>query len=544
MGKLNVTMLRYLTKEDFRVLTAIEMGMKNHELVPGPLIASIASLRSGGCHKVISELIKHRLVAYEKSGKKADGYRLTNAGYDYLALKTLTARDIVGSVGNQIGVGKESDIYIVANDEEEQFALKLHRLGRTSFRTLKNNRDYHKHRQKASWLYLSRLSAMKEYAYMKALYDRGFPVPKPVDFNRHCIIMELLSGHPLCQIHELKDPGSVFNDLMELLVRLANCGLIHGDFNEFNIMLDEKDRVTMYDFPQMVSTSHKDAEWYFDRDVQCIRTFFTRRFDFESESFPKFSDIVRQDTLDVEIAASGFTKEMEKSFNEVADEIGLLNGPEDSDGAEDSDNEENEVLNAPESLSDTEANIAQLTLTSPTGCPSQEANTTPLTLAHDTAIEKIDNDSARDTGNEKNIIDASKDVNVTNDKELEAAGTSKPLEDEIEDSGDELPELENIHELNTEYKPFRNEDTLQHENWHFIEAAKASRTRASDSLSTSASTIMAPDLVKRKVKGQIKQQQKKKFERRIRKAGESAVVTKHRRDNEHNIKQSLDAVWF
>ena len=42
MGKLNVSMLRYLTKEDYRVLTAVEMGMKNHELVPAALIASIA----------------------------------------------------------------------------------------------------------------------------------------------------------------------------------------------------------------------------------------------------------------------------------------------------------------------------------------------------------------------------------------------------------------------------------------------------------------------------------------------------------------------
>lgn len=37
-----------------------------------------------------------------------EGYRLTNSGYDYLALKTLSARDSVLSVGNQIGVGKES----------------------------------------------------------------------------------------------------------------------------------------------------------------------------------------------------------------------------------------------------------------------------------------------------------------------------------------------------------------------------------------------------------------------------------------------------
>lgn len=59
------------------------------------------------------------------------------------------------------------DIYIVANEDEQQFAMKLHRLGRTSFRSLKNKRDYHKHRHKMSWLYLSRLAAMKEFAYMK-----------------------------------------------------------------------------------------------------------------------------------------------------------------------------------------------------------------------------------------------------------------------------------------------------------------------------------------------------------------------------------------
>lgn len=37
-----------------------------------------------------------------------DGYRLTYGGYDYLALKTFAKRGSVYSVGNQIGVGKES----------------------------------------------------------------------------------------------------------------------------------------------------------------------------------------------------------------------------------------------------------------------------------------------------------------------------------------------------------------------------------------------------------------------------------------------------
>ena len=60
MGKLNVSLLRYLDRTQFRCLTAVEMGMKNHELVPLVLIASIAQVRTGGLHKILRELSKHR----------------------------------------------------------------------------------------------------------------------------------------------------------------------------------------------------------------------------------------------------------------------------------------------------------------------------------------------------------------------------------------------------------------------------------------------------------------------------------------------------
>lgn len=55
----------------------------------------------------------------------------------------------------------------VTNDEGEVFALKLHRLGRTSFRDVKSKRDYLGTRSNYSWLYLSRLAALKEFAFMK-----------------------------------------------------------------------------------------------------------------------------------------------------------------------------------------------------------------------------------------------------------------------------------------------------------------------------------------------------------------------------------------
>ncbi|XP_022222547.2 serine/threonine-protein kinase RIO2 [Drosophila obscura] len=340
MGKLNVTVLRYLTKEDFRVLTAIEMGMKNHELVPGPLAAAIANLKTGGVHKLLKELCKHKLLSYER-GKKYDGYRLTNTGYDYLALKSLTLRGSVSSFGNQIGIGKESNIYVVADEEGTPICLKLHRLGRTCFRNVKAKRDYHGRRHKASWLYLSRISATREFAYMSALHDRGFPVPKPIDFNRHCVLMDLVNGWPMTQVHELLDIPQVYDDLMNLIVRLGNSGVIHGDFNEFNLMLTDAGKPILIDFPQMMSTSHENAEFFFDRDVNCVREMFRRKFAYESEDYPKFSDLVRDDDLDAEVHCTGygFTKEMEQ---DLLLEYGMVEQSEDED-EEDGDHEENEA---------------------------------------------------------------------------------------------------------------------------------------------------------------------------------------------------------
>uniref|UniRef100_A0A915KND0 Serine/threonine-protein kinase RIO2 n=1 Tax=Romanomermis culicivorax TaxID=13658 RepID=A0A915KND0_ROMCU len=357
MGKLNVNYLRYMSKEDLRILAAVEMGMRNHEIVPTPLVANIASLAHGGVGKKLRELAMHSLLAFEQ-GKRYAGFRLTNLGYDYLALHALCSREVVTFLGIQIGVGKESDIYLVADSKESEYVAKFHRLGRTSFRKIREKRDYHARRAKISWIYLSRLAAAKEFAFMKALHDRGFPVPKPIDFSRHCVIMELIRGNPLCHIHidkqnlagdcgsnddnsetesEIGDARSVkyadaefsaaklYDQLMKLIVDLAESGLIHGDFNEFNIMLTKDNKPVLIDFPQMVSTSHPNAEWYFNRDVECVRTFFRRRFNFETDYRPYFEEVSKFSSLDIELAASGFTKQMNDDLEEEIRKMGDLN---------------------------------------------------------------------------------------------------------------------------------------------------------------------------------------------------------------------------
>ncbi|XP_075146791.1 RIO kinase 2 [Haematobia irritans] len=561
MGKLNVTVLRYLTKEDFRVLTAIEMGMKNHELVPGPLAAAIANLKAGGVHKILKELCKHKLLSYER-GKKYDGYRLTNTGYDYLALKSLTLRGSVSSFGNQIGIGKESNIYVVADEEGTPICLKLHRLGRTCFRNIKAKRDYHGRRHKASWLYLSRISATREFAYMTALYERGFPVPKPIDFNRHCVLMELVNGWPMTQIHELRDPEQVYDDLMNLIVRLGNSGVIHGDFNEFNLMLADNGKPILIDFPQMMSTSHENAEFFFERDVNCVRELFRRKYNYESEDYPKFSDLQREDDLDTEVHCTGygFTKEMEK---DLLQEYGMI---EESD----------------EEYEDDEDTAPKLIAADKTGnnYTNDELDEYRQQLENEISFSEVKLNKKADDSIRKYIESCTQYLgNIKIGPEVEIPeGTilSQPVKEKEVVNEPTTPAEKNV-DSNTENNVDSNADIMQSANNddkdsdkadHFSDACSLSSNdletdnvpelanldpnsrmyrlkmvekllsdaRSQRSYSTTASTI-APSVITDRIKRNMDKKEKIEMRKRCVAKGESSAVHRHRKENKDVVKE-------
>jgi RIO kinase 2 len=367
--KLDTKALRYLNASDWRVLTAVETGSRNHEVVPTPLIAYLSKTSLGDVNRSISLLAKANLIAKVKN-TKYDGYRLTYGGLDYLGLHALQKGGVVYSVGNQIGVGKESDIFVVSDEKGVQRVLKIHRLGRVSFKKgVRNKRDYartraQKERGAGSWMYMSRLAAVKEHAFMTALYEAGMSVPMPLGQSRHQIVMTLVDGFPLRQIDSVPDPAGLYAELIAMVVRLAVLGLIHGDFNEFNVMIREEEEdetekgeakevklvPVLIDFPQMVSVDHVNAEMYFDRDVQCVKRFFERRFGFVSDEAGPFFEHVKRRVgsdnarrLDVQVEASGFSRKMAKELETYMHEHGVDgDAKDDSSQARDSDGEEEE----------------------------------------------------------------------------------------------------------------------------------------------------------------------------------------------------------
>ena len=237
--------------------------------------------------------------------------------------------------------------------------LKLHRLGRISFRAVKSTRDYLRGRKTGSWLYLSRLAAAKEFAALEALHEADFPVPRPLACNRHAVLMDRIDGIPLHKVNQVGDPTTLYENLSGLAIRLAKCGIIHGDLNEFNVMLvDDKSfpndhektsdsasidllnsdagqvKPILIDFPQIISISHPDAAEYFARDINCLKRYFSSKLKFNVESpgptLKEALEDAKDDPkdqshlhLDVVIEAAGFslqkTKESEQLENQCVD---------------------------------------------------------------------------------------------------------------------------------------------------------------------------------------------------------------------------------
>jgi RIO kinase 2 len=50
--------------------------------------------------------------------------------------------------------------------------------------------------------------------------------------------MSLVNAYPMVNIKGLSDPETTYHKLIELIMQFAEHGLVHGDFNEFNLMIN------------------------------------------------------------------------------------------------------------------------------------------------------------------------------------------------------------------------------------------------------------------------------------------------------------------
>jgi len=274
---LAVQSFRNLEPEDFRVLLAIELGMSHHKHVPEDVIPKFANLTEREVAYRLPRLRKLRLI--RRWLGSYTGYQLNVAGYDCLAINALVKADVLEAFGKPLGVGKEADVYDALTPERQQVAMKFHRLGRTSFRQTRRKRGYIAERQHISWLYQSRLAAQQEFEALKLVYSHGVSVPKPIQQNRHVVVMGMIEGSELVDYIQIREPENVLNEiLLNLKKTYLKAEVVHADLSEFNVIIQPDGHVLIIDWPQYVMKDHPNAEQLLKRDVKNIVQFFKRKF--------------------------------------------------------------------------------------------------------------------------------------------------------------------------------------------------------------------------------------------------------------------------
>jgi RIO kinase 1 len=126
--------------------------------------------------------------------------------------------------------------------------------------------------------------ANAEFAALCRLHVLGLPVPYPAQVTGTEVLLEFIGdadGTAAPRLAQTR-PGaselaSLWAQLTEMLVTLAQDGLAHGDLSPYNLLVDHG-RLVMIDLPQVVDIiSNPNGPGFLDRDAANVASWFAAR---------------------------------------------------------------------------------------------------------------------------------------------------------------------------------------------------------------------------------------------------------------------------
>jgi RIO kinase 1 len=122
-----------------------------------------------------------------------------------------------------------------------------------------------------------------EFETLTALWSRGVAVPYPVQLLGHELLLEYLGDEEqaaprLAQTRP--DPAglrALFDQFVELVLGLAEAGVVHGDLSPFNLLV-WRDRLYAIDFPQAADPyRNQEGLTLLHHDISTVCAWFRRR---------------------------------------------------------------------------------------------------------------------------------------------------------------------------------------------------------------------------------------------------------------------------
>jgi RIO kinase 1 len=216
--------------------------------------------------------------------KDSEFFKVRNDVFDGETLMTISKlkdKKIIKRIVREISVGKEANVFLGKDFEDNDICVKIYRIKTSEFKNMDkylfgDPRFGNIRRNKRHIIFAW---AQKEFSNLLTLTEHGVRVPYPIKVIKNVLVMEFLgeNGEPF---PKLKDNWDVANNFCEVLYenlkKMWAAKIIHADLSEYNILVDNNGLPIIIDLGTGVFYKHPLAMEFLQNDIRKVCKIFKR----------------------------------------------------------------------------------------------------------------------------------------------------------------------------------------------------------------------------------------------------------------------------
>lgn len=211
--------------------------------------------------------------------------KLESAVFDrqsLMAISKLRQQGHFETIDYPVAKGKEAIVFCATTGDGTKVAVKIYRIETSNFIRMHDYIDGDPRFEGTSRKRFETLLAWtrKEYSNLKAFYEGGVAVPRPIAFLRNIVVMEFFGEGNIAfsTLDQLKsaNPQKDYDFLLTQVKKIYQLGFVHSDFSPYNIVVTDEG-LKVLDCAQAVLLAHPRADDFLVRDVQNLVRYFRKQ---------------------------------------------------------------------------------------------------------------------------------------------------------------------------------------------------------------------------------------------------------------------------